>query len=112
MAGLACGEVSELAWEILRHGANAAVAVDDAYALEAMRTLAFPATGETAIVAGETGGTGLAALLAARDYPEIRATLRLDADSKVLLLGSEGDTDPRIYLEVVGRTAEEVLDES
>jgi phosphatidate phosphatase APP1 len=30
----------------------------------------------------------------------------------VLLLGSEGDTDPRIYLEVVGRTAEEVLDES
>ncbi len=48
MAGLACGEVSELAWEILHHGANAAVAVDDAYALEAMRALAFPATGEPA----------------------------------------------------------------
>ncbi len=69
MAGLACGEVSELAWEILHHGANAAVAIDDRYALEAMRTLALPATGEPAIVAGETGGTGLAALLAARDDP-------------------------------------------
>jgi diaminopropionate ammonia-lyase len=112
MAGLACGEVSELAWEILHGGANAAVAVDDAYALDAMRTLAFPATGEPAIVAGETGGTGLAALLAARDYPDIRATLQLDEASRVLLLGSEGDTDARIYLEVIGRTAEEVLDES
>ncbi len=77
-----------------------------------MRTLAFPATGEPAIVAGETGGAGLAALLAARDYPDIRATLQLDEGSRVLLLGSEGDTDARIYLEVIGRTAEEVLDES
>jgi diaminopropionate ammonia-lyase len=111
MAGLACGEVSELAWEILHEGANAAVAVDDAYAMEAMRALAFPASGEPPIVAGETGGTGLAALLAARDYPDIRTMLALDEGARVLLLGSEGDTDPRIYLEVVGRTAEEVLDE-
>ncbi|MGZ8255849.1 MAG: pyridoxal-phosphate dependent enzyme, partial [Burkholderiaceae bacterium] len=111
MAGLACGEVSELAWEILHGGANAAVAVDDAYALEAMRTLASPGAGEPAIVAGETGGTGLAALLAARDLSGIRATLELDDRSRVLLLGSEGDTDARIYREVVGRTAGEVLDE-
>jgi diaminopropionate ammonia-lyase len=109
MAGLACGEVSELAWEILHGGANAAVAVDDAYALEAMRVLAQPAAGDPPIVAGETGGTGLAALLAARDWPEIRSTLALDADSRVLLLGSEGDTDPQIYRQVVGRSAEEVI---
>jgi diaminopropionate ammonia-lyase len=109
MAGLACGEVSELAWEILHHGANAAVAIDDAYALDAMRTFARPATGDPAIVAGETGGTGLAALLAARDYAGIRSTLGLAAGSRVLLLGSEGDTDAQIYREVIGRTAEEVL---
>ena len=109
MAGLACGEVSELAWEILHGGANAAVALDDAYAMEAMRLLAHPSAGDPAIVAGETGGAGLGALLAARDYPEIRATLALDADSHVLLLGSEGDTDPAIYRQVVGRTAQEVL---
>jgi diaminopropionate ammonia-lyase len=122
MAGLACGEVSQLAWEILRGGANAAVALDDAYALQAMRLLARPAyalqamrllarpaAGDPPIVAGETGGAGLGALLAARDYPEIRATLALDAGSRVLLLGSEGDTDPAIYREVVGRSAQEVL---
>ncbi len=109
MAGLACGEVSELAWEILHGGANAAVALDDAYALQAMRLLANPAAGDPPIVAGETGGAGLGALLAARDYPEIAATLALDATSRVLLLGSEGDTDPAIYRQVVGRAAQEVL---
>src|SRR5262249_41013225 len=34
MAGLACGEISELAWEILHAGANSAIAFDDAYALD------------------------------------------------------------------------------
>jgi diaminopropionate ammonia-lyase len=109
MAGLACGEVSELAWEILHGGANAAVALADAYALEAMRMLANPLAGDPPIVAGETGGAGLGALLAARAHPEIRATLALDAHARVLLLGSEGDTDAAIYREVVGRTAQEVL---
>ena len=109
MAGLACGEVSELAWEILRGGANAAVALGDGYALDAMKLLAGPAAGDPPIVAGETGGAGLGALLAAQDYPEIRATLALDAGSRVLLLGSEGDTDPAIYRQVVGRSAQEVL---
>ncbi len=109
MAGLACGEVSELAWEILRGGANAALALDDAYALQAMKMLADPAAGDAAIVAGETGGAGLGALLAARDYPDIRAALALDTTSRVLLLGSEGDTDPAIYRQVVGRSAQEVL---
>ena len=108
MAGLACGEVSELAWEILRGGANVAVAVDDAYALAgdahagaARRPVTRP------IVAGETGGVGLAALLAAQDERTGAATRRWHSthDSRVLLLGSEGDTDPVIYREVVGRTA-------
>lgn len=108
MAGLACGEVSELAWEVLHDGADVALALDDAWALQAMRVLAEPTAGDPAIVAGETGGVGLAALLAAEADPGLRHTLGLDAGSRVLLLGSEGDTDPLIYREVVGRSAEAV----
>ena len=108
MAGLACGEVSALAWDILREGANAALAIDDAYALEAVRLLANPAPGDPPLVAGETGGVGLAALLAARDHPAIRQQLGLDPQSRVLLLGSEGDTDPVIYRQIVGRAAQDV----
>jgi len=109
MAGLACGEVSELAWEILGTGTNAAVAVPDSYALAAVRAFAAPVPGDPAIVSGETGAAGLAALLAARDDPGIAAALALDADARVLLLGSEGDTDPAIYRDIVGRSADEVL---
>ncbi len=109
MAGLACGEVSELAWEILRGGVNVAVAIDDAYALAAMRRLAQPAAGDAPVVAGETGGTGLGALLAARNDAHLREVLALDQSSRVLLIGSEGDTDPAIYRKVVGRSAAEVL---
>jgi diaminopropionate ammonia-lyase len=109
MAGLACGEVSELAWEILGTGTNAAVAVPDGYALAAVRAFATPVPGDPAIVSGETGAAGLAVLLAAHDDPGIAAALALDASARVLLLGSEGDTDPAIYRDIVGRTADEVL---
>ena len=101
MAGLACGEVSPLAWEILRTGANAFAAIDDRFALEAMRALAKPAAGDPAIVAGETGASGLALLLAAHDQAEHRAALALTAGSRVLLIGSEGDTDPALYRQIV-----------
>ena len=109
MAGLACGEVSDLAWEVLHGGTQVAVALDDAWALEAMRVLATPVAGDPPLVAGETGGVGLAALLATQAQPALRQALALDAPSRVLLLGSEGDTDPLIYREVVGRSAAEVL---
>jgi diaminopropionate ammonia-lyase len=109
MAGLACGEVSELAWEILREGTDAALAIADRYALAAVRAFAAPRDGDPVIVAGETGGAGLAALLALQDRAELRAKLGLDRSSRVLLLGSEGDTDPEIYRRIVGRSSEELL---
>jgi diaminopropionate ammonia-lyase len=109
MAGLACGEVSELAWEVLREGADAAIAIADDHALAAVRAFANPRERDAVIVAGETGGAGLAALLALQDHAALRAKLGLDAGSRVLLLGSEGDTDPEIYRRIVGRSAEELL---
>ena len=101
MAGLACGEVSPLAWEIVDAGAGAYVAVDDRFALDAMRTLASPAAGDPSIVAGETGASGLAALLAVEGQVDFRRALGLDARSRALLIGSEGDTDPEIYRQIV-----------
>jgi diaminopropionate ammonia-lyase len=109
MAGLACGEVSPVAWEILEGGTNDFVMLDDAYALEGMKRFANPVADDRAIVSGETGTTGLGVLLAAHKSPEIWQALGLDGQSRVLILGSEGDTDPQIYEEVVGRKASEVV---
>ncbi len=105
MAGLACGEVSPLAWEIVDAGACAYVAVDDRFALDAVRALASPAPGDPAIVAGETGASGLAALLALQNHDNLRGQLGLDASSRVLLIGSEGDTDPELYRQIIANGA-------
>ena len=102
MAGLACGEVSPLAWEIVDADAAAYAAVDDRFAIEAMRVLARPFAGDPPIVAGETGASGLALLLAAKGHDETWRSLDLDEASRVLLIGSEGDTDPEIYRRIVG----------
>lgn len=99
MAGLSCGEVSPLAWEILATGADAFMTVPDSAAIDCMRLLA---DGDPAIVAGESAVAGLAGLLAAP------AEIGVNAESVVLLYGSEGDTDPELYQEIVGRPADAV----
>ena len=108
MAGLACGEVSPAAWEIVDAGASAYVAVADRFALDAMRALARPAPPDAPIIAGETGAGGLAALLAADGQDDVRRILGIGAASRVLLIGSEGDTDPEIYRRIVGNAEQQV----
>ncbi len=108
MAGLACGEVSPAAWQVVEAAAAAFIAIEDHYALDAVRAFATPRGDDPPIVSGETGACGLGALLAARGSAALRELLGLDAHSRVLLLGSEGDTDPQIYHDIVGRSADDV----
>jgi len=103
MAGLACGEPSALAWSILDLGADAFMAIPDAAAAAAMRRLA-----QDGIVSGESGVAGLAGLMAAAADPSMRLALGLDAASRVLVIGTEGDTDPEVYRAIVGLSGEDV----
>lgn len=105
MAGLACGETSPLAWEILAEGASDALTVTDAAAAACMRLLAEGTDGDPPVVAGESAVAGLAGLLGALARPNLRESLGLGSDSRVLLFGSEGDTDPELYAAIVGRSA-------
>jgi diaminopropionate ammonia-lyase len=105
MAGLACGEVSILAWPILERGASAFLAVADEAAVDAMRRLAAGTDGDPSVVAGEAGIGGIAGLLAAARVPDIRRALGLDEQASVLTIVSEGDTDPDLYARLVGRPA-------
>jgi diaminopropionate ammonia-lyase len=104
MAGLACGEVSRVAWPILWSGAEFFLAVEDSAAVECMRLLYQGALGGASLVAGESGVAGLAGLLAVVNDPtdRARALLRLDSTSTVLLIGTEGATDPEIFRNLVG----------
>ena len=108
MAGLSCGEVSLLAWEILKTGADAFLTIPDDAAKHTMRLLAAGVEGDAPLVAGESGVAGLAGLLCALRDGAAREALGLGADSRVLVIGSEGATDPALYEDIVGRKPEEV----
>jgi N-carbamoyl-L-amino-acid hydrolase len=109
MAGLACGETSPLAWRFLQPAVDLFMTVSDAEAEAAMRVLAQGEHGDVPVLAGESGVAGLAALEAIRRDPALRAAAAIDADSRVLILSTEGATAPSVYAALVGRTAQEVL---
>lgn len=109
MAGLACGEVSLIAWQVLRTGADFMLTVTDEAVPVMMRYLAEEGGDARPIIAGETGISGLAGLVAAAQDPECRRKLGLGPGSRVFVVGSEGATDPKAYCRIVGKTAEEVL---
>lgn len=108
MAGLACGEVSQLAWMVLAPSVNAALKINDAAAADCMRLLADSRYGDPPIVAGESAVAGLAGMLAVAADPAARDQLELDPGSRVLLFGTEGATDPETYRQIVGRPAGQV----
>jgi len=97
--------MSLLAWEVLDEGADDFLTVPDGAAEECMRLLADGVGGDAPVVAGESAVAGLAGTLLARARPELAAALGLGPGSRVLLFGSEGDTEPGLYVRIVGRSA-------
>ena len=95
MAGLDCAEVSETAWPVLRDGIRGAIAVGEGETHYAMRELAA-----AGLAIGDSGAAPLAALRALvddADCAHLRAAAGLSASSRVLLIGTEGPTDPDGY---------------
>lgn len=92
MSGLNCGLPSQIAFPALRDGFDVCAAIEDGFAEDAMRSLAAEG-----VESGETGAAGLAGLLA---FPEI--CQELGAEASVLLLITEGPTDPESYQRIVG----------
>jgi diaminopropionate ammonia-lyase len=60
------------------------------------------------VVAGESGAAGVAGLMTARRHDEFSRLLNINHESRVLLFGTEGATDPAIYRRLVGRQPGEV----
>ncbi len=108
MAGLSCGEISVLAWDTLGTGADDFMTIPENLVAPAMGLLADAPDGDPPLVAGESAVAGLAGLLAACRAPGLASALGLDGESRVLVFGTEGATDPAIYEELTGRRPEDV----
>ena len=104
MAGLACGEPSELAWAILKDSVDVFLSLPDYTAARAMRVYAAPVAGDPQIISGESGAAPLGALLTLlgdKEENEMHKHLGLNAESQILLINSEGDTDPIMFRQIV-----------
>ena len=106
MAGLNCGLPSPLALPLIDAGIDDFVATADDDARDAMRGLAA-----AGVEAGESGAAGLAGLAAAVGRG-LGPDLGLTSDATVLLLCTEGATDPEAYRQVVGAGVAEGRDAS
>ena len=109
MAMLECYEPSLVAWRVLSRIGDAFMTVEEEDAVSVMNRLARPSGNDPAIVSGESGGAGLAGLIRVAGDRKMRAALDLDAASRVLIINSEGATDPSRYAELVKMAPEEVV---
>lgn len=111
MAGLACGDPSPIAWEILNENADAFIIVPDYIAAKGMRMYATPLNGDPFIISGESGAVTLGAFASIMQYPELKElkdALGLDKDSQVLFINTEGNTDPVHFRQIIWEGADPV----
>lgn len=106
MGCLSCGEASPLAWRILEHASDFAATIPDALAPEGMRVLAEGLSGDPPVVAGESAVAGVMAAREVAHTPRLRDAVGLTTESRLLVIGTEGATDPEMYAALVGRPPE------
>lgn len=104
MAGLACGETSPLAWKFLQPSIDFFMTIQDSEAVGAMRRLAVGSERDIPLEAGESAVAGLAGLIRIINSQTLCAEAGINAQSRILLISTEGATAPSVYAELVGET--------
>lgn len=102
MGGLSCGEPSTIGWNILKDNADDFITISDENVKTAMCLMAMGVGEDHGIEAGESAVAGVAALMELKNNEEMRKALGIDQNSRILLFGTEGATDPELYKEIVG----------
>ena len=104
MAGLACGDPSPIAFDILSHNADFFLSVPDYVAARGMRILSCPLKGDPFMISGESGAVPLGALyaiLTEKGDEDLRKKMKLDKDSLVFMVNTEGNTDPKHFRQII-----------
>lgn len=104
MAGLACGEPNPVGWKILKSISDYFFSCDDSISAEGMRVLGNPIGQDAKVISGESGAVPLGLLyelMSNNELEEVKNKLELDDSSNILVISTEGDTDPINYRKVV-----------
>ena len=109
MDGLVVEEASAEPCAMLNAGAFAFLTVPDQAAVDAMRMAAAPTGDDPPLAIGDTGSAAWAGFCAAVADRQVRQELGLDGGSRVVLVATEGATDPEVYRSIVGRDPQRVI---
>ena len=93
MSGLRCAEASPAAWPAIDAGVHAFVTVPDSLVVAALDRLRNPGGSDPSIHAGPSGACGVAAVVAlitAPELEEVRDACRLNRESRILAVVTEG----------------------
>lgn len=104
MAGLACGEGNTIGWDILKNHVTVFASCPDWMSAKATRIYANPLGNDPHIVSGESGSVPLGLVYTAlhdADAADLKKALKLDENSTILVISTEGDTDPVRYREIL-----------
>ena len=104
MAGLACGEGNTIGWDILKNHVTVFASCPDWMSAKATRIYANPLENDPHIISGESGSVPLGLAYTAlhdEDAKDLKKALKLDENSNILVISTEGDTDPVRYREIV-----------
>ena len=105
MAGLNCGSVSTIAWRILKNGLSGSLSISEKLSEKAMRELVFKTQSDLKIMSGESGAAGMAGLIGLCNtdkFKNFKNKIRLNSMSTVLVINTEGITDPLNFQKVMG----------
>ena len=98
MDGLSVQELATDAWKILRTGAFAFITIGDDVALQVLKQCHQ----DRLISVGETGIATIAGFVAAAADSDVRCQLELNGSSRVVLIATEGITDPSVLQSLIG----------
>ncbi|MBQ7578554.1 MAG: diaminopropionate ammonia-lyase [Synergistaceae bacterium] len=104
MAGLACGEVCSIAWDLLRSTAENFISMPDYIAAKGMRILGNPLENDSKIISGESGASSfgfVCELMQNESLDYLREEFNITHDSKIFCISTEGDTDKLNYRKIV-----------
>jgi len=97
MGGMSCGDVSTVAWEILKDSTNNCLTISDDAISTVVAMLAEAKLSNERIIAGECAVPGIIALISLFKNKDYLNKLDLNSNSKILLFGCEGLTDNKMY---------------
>lgn len=101
MAGLACGEVNPLAWDIIKNYSTFVLSCHDEVTALGMRILGNPLGNDPKIIAGESGAIGAGVIGILDKYHNLKTAMGISKDSVLLFFNTEGDTFPENYRDIV-----------